>query len=137
RRAGQRVLCSGAVHSGRRSRDHDRTDPAHRGADHGDRRRDRERGGMTEGPAAVIVTGLGAVSALGTGCEAHLAALLSGSHGIRPVTRFDTTRLGCSLGATWPAWDGRVQPEPGSELRLRDTALGFPLHEMALAAARE
>ena len=85
----------------------------------------------------VIVTGVGLVSALGTGVEAHRAALHHGQDGIRPVARFDTSKMGTRLGGTWPGWDGRVQPEPGPELDLTETAADFPLHELALVAARE
>src|SRR5579862_2091023 len=86
---------------------------------------------------AIVVTGLGAVSSLGTGVTAHLAALRAGRDGFRPVTRFDTRSMSTTLAATWPGWDGRVQPEPGPELDLTDTAREFPLHELALVAARE
>jgi 3-oxoacyl-[acyl-carrier-protein] synthase II len=86
---------------------------------------------------AVLVTGLGAASSLGTGVEAHRAALRAGRDGFRPVERFDTRAMSTRLAATWPGWDGRVQPEPGPELDLAATASDFPLHELALVAARE
>ena len=84
-----------------------------------------------------MVTGLGAVSSLGTGVEAHRAAMWSGRDGLRPVERFDTRAINTKLAATWPGWDGRVQPEPGPDLDLASTARDFPLHELALVAARE
>jgi 3-oxoacyl-[acyl-carrier-protein] synthase II len=88
---------------------------------------------------AIVVTGLGAASALGTGIPAHLSALQAGRDGLRTVARFDTQRMSgqARLGGTWPGWDGRQQPEPGPELDLASTAAGFPLHELALVAARE
>ncbi|MGH7436735.1 MAG: beta-ketoacyl synthase N-terminal-like domain-containing protein, partial [Polyangiaceae bacterium] len=86
---------------------------------------------------AVVVTGLGAASSLGTGVAAHRDALRAGRDGFRPVTRFDTRAMTTRLAATWPGWDGRVQPEPGPGLDLADTARDFPLHELALVAARE
>jgi 3-oxoacyl-[acyl-carrier-protein] synthase II len=86
---------------------------------------------------AVVVTGLGAVSALGTGVEAHRAAMWAGRDGFRAVERFDTSRLSAHLAATWPGWDGRTQPEPGPDRDLAATAADFPLHELALIAARE
>jgi 3-oxoacyl-[acyl-carrier-protein] synthase II len=85
----------------------------------------------------ICVTGLGAVSALGVGVDAHREALLAGRSGITQVKRFDTSRLGTHLGATWPGWDGIQQPDPGKEASLAETALPFPLHELALHAARE
>jgi 3-oxoacyl-[acyl-carrier-protein] synthase II len=85
----------------------------------------------------VCVTGLGAVSALGTGVDAHREALFAGRSGIKPLTRFDTARLETHLGATWPGWDGIRQPDPDKEVTLAETAQRFPLHELALHAARE
>lgn len=86
---------------------------------------------------AVVVTGVGVASALGTGLEAHRDALREGRDGLRRIERFDTSRMSTHLGATWPGWDGRVQPEPGRDLGLAETAASFPLHELALVAARE
>lgn len=86
---------------------------------------------------AVVVTGLGAASALGTGLDAHSVALRTGQDGIRRVSRFDTSTLSTHLGAMWPGWDGRTQPEVGRDRTLAQTAEGFPLHELALVAARE
>ena len=86
---------------------------------------------------AVVVTGVGVASALGTGLEAHRAALREGRDGLRRIERFDTSRMSAHLGGTWPGWDGRVQPEPGRDLGLAESAADFPLHELALVAARE
>jgi 3-oxoacyl-[acyl-carrier-protein] synthase II len=86
---------------------------------------------------AVVVTGIGAVSALGTGIEAHRLALHGGKDGFRKVQRFEAPQARAQLAATWPGWDGRVQPEPSPERDLAATAEAFPLHEMALVAARE
>jgi 3-oxoacyl-[acyl-carrier-protein] synthase II len=41
------------------------------------------------------------------------------------------------LGATWPGWDGRSQPEPDGDHDLVATVVDFQLHELALVAARE
>ncbi len=90
---------------------------------------------MTAG--AVVVTGMGAASALGTGVAAHRAALWAGRDGFRPVDRFDTQSLSTRLAATWPGWDGRIQPQPGRDCELFESAAPFPLHELALVAARE
>jgi 3-oxoacyl-[acyl-carrier-protein] synthase II len=85
----------------------------------------------------VVVTGLGVASALGTGLAAHRDALWAGRHGIRPVDRFDTSALSTRLAATWPGWDGRVQPEPNRDRTLFESAAAFQVHELALVAARE
>src|SRR5258706_9536257 len=79
----------------------------------------------------VVVTGVGIVSGLGTGALAHRAAVFEGRDAIREVARFDTSRMGTRLGATWPEWDGRAQREAD------DAASEFLLHEMAIVAARE
>jgi 3-oxoacyl-[acyl-carrier-protein] synthase II len=86
---------------------------------------------------AVFVTGVGAASALGTGIDAHRAALWAGRDGFRPIERFDTTAMSAHLGATWPGWDGRTQPAINRERDLAATSAPFPLHELALVAARE
>ena len=90
---------------------------------------------MSQG--TVVVTGMGIASALGTGLAAHRSAMWAARSGIRVVTRFDTAKLRTRLGATWPGWDDRSQPEPGPAQDLAFTARGFPLDELALVAARE
>jgi 3-oxoacyl-[acyl-carrier-protein] synthase II len=85
----------------------------------------------------VVVTGMGAVSALGTGIDAHRAALREGRDGIRTITRFDTTELASHLGATWPGWDGLVQTTAERAEELVASVAPFPVHELALVAARE
>ena len=75
---------------------------------------------------SVVVTGLGAVSALGVGVPALRAAIFAGRHGIRPVTRFDVTPFapvhlgGCveapgtcfdwALAAAREAWEDAGRP---------------------------
>jgi 3-oxoacyl-[acyl-carrier-protein] synthase II len=85
---------------------------------------------------AVVVTGIGVVSALGTGVQAHRAALWDGRAGFRSVDRFDTREMRAHLACTWPGWDGRVQREPSPDRELA-AADDFPLDELALVAARE
>lgn len=75
-------------------------------------------------PAAI--TGLGLVSALGAGKQAHAEALAEGRRGIRVLERFSTEGFASRLGATVPA-------EPEDPLvRTFGRALSF-----ALRAARE
>jgi 3-oxoacyl-[acyl-carrier-protein] synthase II len=65
----------------------------------------------------IVVTGLGAVSALGHGCPALWDAIEAGRDGIGPVTRFSTAELQAHLGAEVP-----LNEPPGPEA---DLALGF------------
>jgi 3-oxoacyl-[acyl-carrier-protein] synthase II len=88
-------------------------------------------------PDAIVVTGIGAASALGSGIEAHRAALWEGRDGFRAVDRFDTRDMGTRIAATWSGWDGRKQPEVGEGVDLYSTSTAFPLHDLALTAARE
>jgi 3-oxoacyl-[acyl-carrier-protein] synthase II len=83
---------------------------------------------------AATITGVGIVSSLGTGCQAHLDAMLSGRDGLREVNRFATTGLASTLAGTWPHWDDRKQKsDPASTAPSDD----FSLFEIALVAARE
>lgn len=84
-----------------------------------------------------VVTGMGAISALGSTCDAHVEALIESRDGIRRVERFATDGLGSIYAGTWPGWDGRTQPEPGPERDLAACAAAFPIIELALPAARE
>jgi 3-oxoacyl-[acyl-carrier-protein] synthase II len=47
----------------------------------------------------VVVTGLGAVTAIGHGADAFFRALLAGTNGIAPITGFDTTGFRSNLAA--------------------------------------
>jgi 3-oxoacyl-[acyl-carrier-protein] synthase II len=85
----------------------------------------------------VVVSGAGAVSALGTGCDVLTDALASGRGGLRLVSRFSTNGFGSRFAGTWPGWDGRIQLEPGPEHDLASTARAFPPLELALPAAEE
>jgi len=54
---------------------------------------------VSEGSRAVVVTGMGSVSAIGNDCEELLGALERGESGIRPVARFDTSGFTTRFGA--------------------------------------
>jgi nodulation protein E len=78
----------------------------------------------------VAVTGLGVVSALGFGREAHFAGLREGRCGIGPLTIPDVERLSIAIGAAIPFTSEEHFSK--SELALYDRTTQF-----ALLAARE
>lgn len=62
----------------------------------------------------IVITGLGAVCALGNDCEELWAAIECGRGGITPIRRFDTTGFTVHTGATVEDWS---HPQPaGREL---------------------
>jgi 3-oxoacyl-[acyl-carrier-protein] synthase II len=67
----------------------------------------------------VFVTRMAALTALGNLDDLWLA-LCSGRTAAAPVTRFDTSRLGCHTAACWPNFDDRP---PGGLWRMMETTL--------------
>ncbi len=53
----------------------------------------------------VVITGIGAVSSLGTGIEANWANMLAGKSGAGPITRFDTSKHTCKFACDVWDWD--------------------------------
>ena len=82
-------------------------------------------------PRRVAVTGLGVVSALGTGREAHLDGLAEGRCGIGPVTRIDAARLMVKIAAEARDYEGEGRFSR-QQLTLYDRVT-----QMALTAAEE
>lgn len=83
------------------------------------------------GPRRVAVTGVGIVSALGTGHAAHADGLREGRSGIKPLTRFDTERLMVRIGGEASQFEG-ADHFTRPELSLLDR-----ISQMALVAADE
>ncbi len=79
----------------------------------------------------VVVTGLGVVSALGTGREAHFAGLREGRQGIAPIERIDSSRLLIKIAAEATGFEGTDYFDR-SEIALYDRVT-----QMALWAADE
>jgi nodulation protein E len=79
----------------------------------------------------VAVTGLGIVSALGTGYKAHAEGLKEGRLGIGPISRFDPERLMVKI-----AGEAR-QFEAEDYFSKNEIALLDRISQMALIAARE
>ncbi|MFF2044597.1 beta-ketoacyl-[acyl-carrier-protein] synthase family protein [Kitasatospora sp. NPDC058170] len=68
------------------------------------------------GPRRVVITGLGAVTSIGTGPAEFLAGLRTGRSGVKPITSFDTTGYahanGCEIDDFDPAdWLEQLDPE--------------------------
>lgn len=79
----------------------------------------------------VVITGLGVVSALGTGREAHFAGLREGRCAIGPLSIPDVERLSITIGATATGFVGE------DHFSRSDIALFDRTTQMALVAARE
>lgn len=84
---------------------------------------------------AVVITGVGAVSALGIGSEALWDGLCNGTSGVRPITRFDpsgyTSRLGGAVPDTFAIKDFVPKHyRKATKVMARDI-------ELAVAAAKE
>ena len=56
----------------------------------------------------VLVTGIGVISALGTGADVNWAALLDGHSAIGPVRNFDASSLRTRMAAEIPALTRRT-----------------------------
>ena len=82
------------------------------------------------GPVRVAVTGLGAVTPVGSGRERVWRRLLAGTSGLAPVESFDTTAYSVRLG-------GEVKDfEPEEHLRRLDPGRVGRASSLAIAAAR-
>lgn len=79
----------------------------------------------------VAVTGLGVISALGTGREAHFEGLREGRPGIGPIRRIDSSRLMIKIAAEAHDFDGEGRFER-QQLALYDRVT-----QMALVATDE
>ena len=78
----------------------------------------------------VVISGIGVVSAIGTGRDMFWRHLLEGRSGVGPVTSFDTTRYPVHNGAEVRGFDPSAYVR-----RLRVDAVGRA-SQFAIAAAR-
>jgi len=82
----------------------------------------------------VVVTGLGAITALGHDAEQFWAALVAGTPGVRRVQRFDPSPFASQVGAEVLDWDAAQHMDP-KEARRNDryTHFGFVAAKQAVA----
>jgi len=81
----------------------------------------------------VVITGLGAVTPIGVGVETFWEALLAGTNGIGPVTRFDATGFRATLAAEVKDFDPLAWIERRDAKRMdRFTQFGIATAAMAM-----
>ncbi|HSU40680.1 MAG TPA: beta-ketoacyl-[acyl-carrier-protein] synthase family protein, partial [Polyangiaceae bacterium] len=88
----------------------------------------------------VAVTGIGAVSALGTGADATFDAVIAGRRGFGAVTLFDTADARCRIAAEVHALDPELvaSPEEAADFSRTDSmALVAAAEALARAGARD
>ena len=79
----------------------------------------------------VVVTGMGAVTALGNNLELTWAGMMNGECGVEPITHFDTTDFPCSVAAMVKDFD------PLDYLEKRDARRMSPFLHYAVGAAQQ
>ncbi|MFJ8582927.1 beta-ketoacyl-[acyl-carrier-protein] synthase family protein [Micromonospora sp. NPDC093277] len=72
------------------------------------------------GRRRVVVTGLGAVTPLGSDLDAQFDALLNGRTGVRPISRFDTLRCTVKTAGEITDFDPAAHRIAGRDLRVLD-----------------
>jgi 3-oxoacyl-[acyl-carrier-protein] synthase II len=85
-------------------------------------------------PRRVVVTGIGAVTPLGTGCDELWAAIRAGQSGVGPIRRFDPAGYACRIAAEVTGFD----PErwlPRKEVRHLDRFAQFAVACAEMAGA--
>ena len=86
---------------------------------------------MTHSRTRVFVTGMGAMTPLGTGVEDFWSALVAGRSGIRPITLFDASEFPCRIG-------GEVDDfEPTDHMDRKAARRMARFSQLAVAATRE
>jgi 3-oxoacyl-[acyl-carrier-protein] synthase II len=82
--------------------------------------------------ASIVVTGIGVVSPIGFGADAFRIGLREGVAGIKPITRFDTTGLGCQMAATIEDLPAR-RLAPTADTRRMDALTRFAVVATTMA----
>ena len=86
---------------------------------------------------SVVITGMGVVSALGTGVDAFWEGLLAGDTGVRAIDAFDVADRRVQIGAPPVGFDPETRLSPRESQRLSlSTQMAVVAAEEALAQAR-
>lgn len=86
----------------------------------------------------IVITGLGAVSPLGSGVAANWTRLVAGRSGIRANTRFDAEGWKCRIAGTVPSHEEDTEGfDPESAMDPRDLRKSDLFIHYAMAAAEE
>ncbi len=88
------------------------------------------------GSGTIVVTGMGAVSALGIGCEALWDGVARGRDGIRAIQRFSTEEYGVHIAAVVPGHDGALDMQDQAEVDALCLRFGVLAAREAWDAAR-
>lgn len=82
----------------------------------------------------VVVTGLGAITAVGKDVDSFWSGLIAGKVGIDRVTLFDPSEFACQIGAEVRGWDVNQHMDPKDARRNdRYTHFGFVTAKQAVA----
>ena len=81
----------------------------------------------------VVITGLGAITPLGTGKETFWQASIAGHSGIRRITRFDASTLATRIAGEVPDFDALSLGLTAEEARVLDRGTQFALAAASLA----
>jgi 3-oxoacyl-[acyl-carrier-protein] synthase II len=85
----------------------------------------------------VVITGMGAVSVLGTGLRKFWEGLLAGKSGIRKITQFDASFLPCQIAGEVPDFDPEAFLERKEARRMaRSSQMGLAAARMAIDDAK-
>ena len=84
----------------------------------------------------VVITGMGVISALGTGLQTFWDALKAGRSGIRRITQFDASPFPCQIAGEIPDFDPSCYMERKDARRVpRSAQLAFAAARMAVEDA--
>lgn len=81
-------------------------------------------GSRQETRRRVVVTGVGLVSPLGVGTQVTWDALMAGTSGIGPITRFDTTDYACRIAGEVRGFDPAAHIDP-KDVKKTDTFIQY------------